>query len=63
MISDVVTKWGSTYEMLARILEQQHCAVLAEDIKKMHHMASDQFTVLPLQVLSFSAIMKTSIVN
>ena len=49
LISDVVTRWGSTYEMLARILEQQQaiCAVLAEDRKNWHRMPSDvEFTVL-----------------
>ena len=49
LISDVVTRWGSTYEMLARILEQQQaiCAVLAEDRKNWHLMPSDlEFTVL-----------------
>lgn len=35
MIGDVVTRWGSTYSMISRIIEQQQAisAVLAEDRK------------------------------
>ena len=35
LIADVVTRWGSTYKMMSRILEQQQdiCRVLAEDRK------------------------------
>ena len=49
LISDVVTRWGSTYQMIARILEQQQaiCAVPAEDRKNWHQMPSDhEFSVL-----------------
>ena len=49
LISDVVTRWGSTYQMIERILEQQKAisAVLAEDRKNWHHMPTDQeFSVL-----------------
>jgi hypothetical protein len=62
LVSDVVTRWGSTYEMIARILEQQAiCAVLVEDRKSWHRMPSDSdFTILesvaavlqPLHVLT-----------
>jgi hypothetical protein len=63
LVSDVVTRWGSTYEMIARILEQQQaiCAVLVEDRKSWHRMPSDSdFTILesvaavlqPLHVLT-----------
>ena len=42
LLSDVQTRWGSTQDMIARILEQQQvtCAVLAEDCKHWHHMPS-----------------------
>jgi hypothetical protein len=41
---DVSTRWGSTYEMLDRIIEQQQaiCAVLAEDRKTWNSMPSDE---------------------
>ena len=44
LISDVTTRWGSTYSMIARILEQQQaiCAVLADDWKHWHLMPSDR---------------------
>ena len=37
LLADVVTRWGSTYKMIARILELQQAiyAVLAEDRKKL----------------------------
>ena len=38
LIGAVLTRWGSTYEMIERILEQQQAiaAVLAEDCKYWH---------------------------
>jgi len=48
LISDVTTRWGSTYSMIARILEQQQ-AVLADDRKHWHLMPSDrEFTTLEI---------------
>lgn len=43
-MQDVATRWGSTYKMIERILEQQQaiCAVLAEDRKNWYRMPSDQ---------------------
>lgn len=43
-MQDVATRWGSTYKMTERILEQQQaiCAVLAEDRKNWYSMPSDQ---------------------
>ena len=43
LIVSVATRWGSTYDMVARIIEQQQaiCAVLAEDRKNWHRMPSD----------------------
>ena len=40
LLSDVQTRWGSTQDMITRILEQQQalCTVLAEDRKHWHHM-------------------------
>ena len=37
IVGDVVTRWGSTYDMITRILEQQQAisSVLAEDRKKL----------------------------
>ena len=49
LLADVVTRWGSTYKMIARILEQQQaiCAVLAEDRKNWHRMPTDnEFSTL-----------------
>ena len=49
LISSVKTCWGSTYNMIERILEQQQAvsAVLAEDRKSWHIMPTDaQFSVL-----------------
>ena len=46
---EVATRWGSTYEMVSRIVEQQQAlsAVLAEDRKNWHKMPSDaEFSVL-----------------
>lgn len=39
----MVTRWGSTYSMVSRIIEQQQaiCAVLASDRKNWHKMPSD----------------------
>ena len=51
LISDVTTRWGSTYSLIARILEQQQaiCAVLADDRKNWHRMPSDrEFTTLEI---------------
>ena len=43
IMGDVVTRWGSTYEMLERVIEQQQAisAVLAEDRKNWHRMPTD----------------------
>ena len=43
LIADVVTRWGSTYKMMSRILEQQQaiCGVLAEDRKYWCRMPND----------------------
>lgn len=49
LIHDVVTRWGSTYEMVARFIEQQQaiCAVLAGDRNTWHLMPKDrEITVL-----------------
>ena len=42
-MGDVVTRWGSTFDMISRILEQQQAlsAVLAEDRKNWHRMIND----------------------
>jgi hypothetical protein len=48
-ISDVVTRWGSTFEMVARIVELQQAisAVVAEDGKNWHRMPTDaEFSTL-----------------
>ena len=47
LLSDVSTRWGSTYAMMERILEQQQaiCAVLSNDRKNWSKMPSDaEFT-------------------
>ena len=43
IMGDVVTRWGSTYLMISRILEQQQAlsATLAEDRKNWHRMPTD----------------------
>jgi len=43
LISSVSTRWGSTYAMMKRILEQQQaiCAVLSNDRKNLSKMPSD----------------------
>ena len=43
LISDVATRWGSTFEMVSRIIEQQQAisAVLAEDRKNWHKMPTN----------------------
>lgn len=43
LIHDVPTRWGSTFEMVSRFLEQQQavCAVLAEDRGQWHLMPKD----------------------
>ena len=49
LIASVATRWGSTYDMVSRIVEQQQaiCAVLAEDRKNWYRMPSDtEFAVL-----------------
>ena len=48
LINSVATRWGSTYDMLARVVEQQQAisAVLAEDKKDWHRMPTDSdFTI------------------
>ena len=42
--NDVSTRWGSAYEMVNRVIEQQQAisAVLAEDRKHWHTMPSDE---------------------
>ena len=54
LISDVETKWGSTYMMKERILEQQRviCSVLADDRKYWHKMLTDQETAC-LETIAF----------
>ena len=63
MIASAATRWGSTYDMVCRIVKQQQAtsAVLAEDCKHWHRMPSDsEFSVLetivsmlkPLSVLT-----------
>ena len=44
LIGDVVTRWGSTYTMISRIIEQQQAisAVLAEDRKNWHKLLTDE---------------------
>ena len=49
LTGDVATRWGSTYNMVSRIVEQQQaiCAVLAEDRKDWHRMPSEnEFSTL-----------------
>ena len=49
LIADLSTCWGSTFEMVSRIIEQQQaiCAVLAEDRKCWNEMPNkDKFTTL-----------------
>jgi len=49
LMGDVATRWGSTYEMISRILEQQQAisSVLAEDRKNWYRMPTDaEFSVL-----------------
>ena len=48
-MGDVATRWGSTYEMVYRIVEQQQAlsSVLAEDRKNWYKMPTDmEFSVL-----------------
>ena len=44
LIGDVVTRWGSTYAMMSRIIEQQQAisAVLAKDRKNWHKLLTDE---------------------
>ena len=44
LIGNVVTRWGSTYAMISRIIEQQQpiSAVLTEDRKNWHKMFTDE---------------------
>ena len=49
LIGDVATRWGSTYNIVSQIVEQQQaiCAVLAEDRKDWHRMPSEnEFSTL-----------------
>ena len=44
LISDVITRWGCTYSMIERVIEQQVIsAVLADDRKNWHLMLTLQF--------------------
>ena len=50
---EVAIRWGSTYKMVSRIVEQQQAlsAVLAEDKKKWHKMPSHaEFSILEIVV-------------
>ena len=44
LVSDVCTRWGSTYEMASRVVEQQNavCSVLADDRKYWCKMSSEE---------------------
>ena len=53
LMGDVATRWGSTFEMMARIIEQQQAisAVLAEDRKNWYRMPTDaEFSTLEVVV-------------
>lgn len=53
LLSDVSTRWGSTYAMMERILEQQQaiCAVLSNDRKNWSKIPNDaEFTNLETAV-------------
>ena len=59
LITDVSTRWGSTYMMVARIVEQQQaiCAVLAEDRKHRYKMPTDtEFSTLEAVVKVFEPL-------
>jgi len=54
LTTDVSTRWGSTYGMVSRVLEQQQaiCAVVAEDHKNRHKMPTNS------EFLTLEAIVK-----
>ena len=59
LITDVSTRWGSTYMMVSRIVEQQQaiCAVLAEDHKHRYKMPTDnEFSTLEAIVKVFEPL-------
>ena len=53
LLGDVCTRWGSTYTMIQRILEQQQAisSVIAEDRKNWYRMPSDQ-EIATLEVMA-----------
>lgn len=54
LIHDVVTRWGSTYEMISRFLEQQQavCGVLAEDRGSWYLMPKDKDIIVMDEITS-----------
>ena len=54
LIASVATRWGSTYDMVSHIVEQQQAisAVLAEDQKNWYRMPSDSEFLRLLKPLS-----------
>ena len=59
LITDVSTRWGSTYMMVSRIVEQQQaiCAVLAEDRKHRYKIPTDnKFSILEAIVKVFEPL-------
>ena len=59
LIGDVATRWGSTYHMVSRVVEQQQsiCAVLAGNRKNWHRMPSgNEFSILEAVVEVFKPL-------